>query len=321
MLKHRKTRREFLRSAGLATGAAVIGGSSLRSAESDGNDKDRPGDLHVATNQYPWFTFYGRENRDFNASLDTSLGEVAATGLDGFEPLASSPAQIEQLGPLLKKHGLQMRSLYVNSVLHEAAEAEKSIAAVVAIAEKAKRLGTQIIVTNPSPIRWGGPENKSDAQLKAQANALNELGRQLAAMDLTLSYHNHDVELRNAAREFHHMMVGTDPKLVTLCLDAHWIYRGAGDSSVALFDVAKLYGRRVTELHLRQSIDGVWTETLCPGDIDYPRLAKCLQAVDVTPHLVVEQAVEQKSPKTMTAAEAHRQSCRYTREVFADFAE
>jgi len=83
-------------------------------------------------------------------------------------------------------------------------------------------------------------------------------------MGLTLSYHNHDIELRNAAREFHHMMVGTDPAYVTLCLDAHWIYRGAGNSAVALFDVLKLYGPRITELHLRQSKDNIWTETFRP---------------------------------------------------------
>jgi inosose dehydratase len=56
--------------------------------------------------------------------------------------------------------------------------------------------------------------------------------------------------LPRAAREFHHMMAGTDPDKVSLCLDAHWIYRGSGNSSVALFDVLKLYGSRTREIHL-----------------------------------------------------------------------
>jgi inosose dehydratase len=153
-----------------------------------------------------------------------------------------------------------------------------------------------------------------------QAEALDTLGRKLAALGLVLSYHNHDAELRNAAREFHHMMVGTDPKLVTLCLDAHWIYRGSGNSAVALFDVVKLYGPRVTELHLRQSVKGTWTESLEDGDIDYPALAKHLAGLGLKPHLVVEQAVEQGSPKTMNAVEAHRRSVEYARRVFAGFA-
>ncbi|MHC4180958.1 MAG: sugar phosphate isomerase/epimerase family protein, partial [Planctomycetota bacterium] len=155
---------------------------------------------------------------------------------------------------------------------------------------------------------------------KVQAAALDTLGAKLKGMGLVLSYHNHDVELRRAAREFHHMMLGTSPDHVTLCLDAHWIYRGSGNSAVALFDVVKLYGRRVTELHLRQSVDNTWTETLCDGDVDYPRLAKHLLRIGVKPHLVIEQAPEGGTPKTMDAVQSHRRSCAYARRVFAAFA-
>jgi inosose dehydratase len=139
-------------------------------------------------------------------------------------------------------------------------------------------------------------------------------------MGLTLAYHNHDMELRNAAREFHHMMLGTDPAHMTLCLDAHWIYRGAGNSQVALFDVIKLYGSRISELHLRQSQNGVWTEAFGPGDIDYPRLADVVLKIGVKPLLVLEQCVEAASPNTMNAVEASKRNIEYTRQVFAGFA-
>jgi len=125
--------------------------------------------------------------------------------------------------------------------------------------------------------------------------------------------------LRNAAREFHHMMVGTDPAYVTLCLDAHWIYRGAGNSAVALFDILKLYGSRITELHLRQSKDNIWSETFEDGDINYRRLAKHLLDIDVRPHIVLEQAVEKGTPKTMETIDAFRQSSKYARRIFAKF--
>lgn len=116
------------------------------------------------------------------------------------------------------------------------------------------------------------------------------------------------------------MMLGTDPENVTLCLDAHWIYRGAGNSSVALFDVVKLYGSRVTELHLRQSAGNIWTEALSEGDIDYPALAERLLKLGVKPHLVIEQAVEKETPKTIDAVESHRRGREYTDRVFARFA-
>jgi sugar phosphate isomerase/epimerase len=149
--------------------------------------------------------------------------------------------------------------------------------------------------------------------------ALDKLGGKLRQMGLTLAYHNHDIELRNAAREFHHMMVGTNPENVTLCLDAHWIYRGAGNSQVALFDVLKLYGPRVTELHLRQSQNGVWTEVFGPGDIDYPRLADHLREIGIRPLLVLEQAIEAGSPHTTQPVEAFKESTEYTRKIFVGF--
>jgi len=301
---------------------AVVGGSVLMGAQpSKPAERKKPGKLHLACNVYPWTVFYQREGRDFNKDLDAGLAEVAASGVDGFEPIINSPQDVDKLAPLLKKHSLQMRSLYVNSTLHDRDQAGKSIEDVFAIAEKAKAvLGTQIIVTNPSPIRWGGLENKNDAQLRVQAVALEVLGRKLKAIGLTLAYHNHDIELRNAAREFHHMMVGTDPACVTLCLDAHWIYRGAGNSQVALFDVLKLYGSRITELHLRQSKDNIWTETFGEGDIDYRRVANHLLNIGVKPHLVLEQAIEAGSPKAMATVDAFRKSSQYARDIFADFA-
>ena len=309
------SRRGFIKDLAIAGGAIVMGASSAANAA-----QNRGGKLHLACNQYPWTVFYARDKRDFNNELDKGLSEVAASRFDGYEPLANNPQELDRLGPLLKKHGLEIRSLYVNSVLHERDKAPASIESVLAIARRAKELGTKIIVTNPSPIRWGGPENKDDAQLRVQAAAIEKLGRELNAMGLTLAYHNHDIELRNAAREFHHMMAGTDPAYVTLCLDAHWIYRGAGNSSVALFDVLKLYGSRVTELHLRQSKDNVWTEAMCDGDIDYEAVAKHLLEINVRPHIVLEQAVETGSPKTMSTIEAFKESSQYARRVFAAFA-
>jgi inosose dehydratase len=309
------SRRSFIGNVALAGGALVAGVGTAKAQR-----RKSGGKLHLACNQYSWTVFYRRENRDFNQELDTGLDDLVASGLDGYEPAVSNPQEIDRLGPLLKKHGIEMRSLYVNSVLHEPDKADASIEAILTIAQKAKEIGAQIIVTNPSPIRWGGPENKNDTQLKFQAASLEKLGRRLKQIGLTLAYHNHDIELRNAAREFHHMMLGTDPAYVTLCLDAHWIYRGAGNSQVALFDVLKLYGLRITELHLRQSRDNIWSETFGDGDIDYRALARYLLEINIRPHLVLEQGVETGTPKTMGTVEAFQKSSQYAREVFAAFA-
>ncbi len=268
---------------------------------------------HLATNSYPWGTFYRREGKNWEENLEANLAEVVKAGLDGYEPGLSNPEQVMRLLPLLKQHGLEMRSVYMNVLLHDTTKAEAAITNAVKTLEACAGVGTRIAVINPTPLRWGGNENKTDAQLILQANNLNALGRALRQRNITLAYHNHDAEMRKSAREFHHMMLGTDPENVHLCLDAHWIFRGAGDSSVALFDCIKLYTDRIVEFHLRQSRAGIWQETFGTGDIDYTRVR------DMSPeqvHVVLEQAVEAKSPKTLGATTAHRQSVAAVRKIF-----
>lgn len=316
MADRRTTRRDFLGDTVLVAGAAALSPALARSAM---GAQDRK--LHVACNSYSWAVFYQRQGRNFDQMLDEGLAEVAASGLDGYEPSLADIAQVDRLAPLLKKHGLEMRSFYVNSLLHEADQADQSIEQILTVAGRAKEAGARIVVTNPSPLAWGGPQNKNDAQLKTQAVALNRLGAELKKTGLTLAYHNHDMELREAAREFHHMMLGTDPANVTLCLDSHWVYRGSGNSQVALFDIVKLYGSRVSELHLRQSKDGVWTEALGEGDIDYRAFASALRETGARPHVVLEQAIEKGSPDTMKPVEAFKESTEYVRRLFTGLGE
>lgn len=311
-----RSRRSFIGNLGMGAAGMLVANATSRVTSGQVN----PSGLHLACGEYPWTVFYRRENRDFRRLLDTGLSEIAAAGFDGYEPLVEQVADLDQLVSLLEKHSLEMRSLYVNSVLHLENEVEKSLDLVLAIAEKARTMGTKIIVTNPRPIQWGGQENKDDRQLEIQASALNRLGAELKSSGQVLAYHNHDVELREAARELHHMLAGTDPELVTFCLDAHWIYRGSGNSSVALFDVHKLYGSRVTELHIRQSTKGIWDESFGEGDIDYSRLVKQMMEAGTRPHLVMEQSVEERSPHSMNALEAHRKSVQSARRVFASLA-
>lgn len=290
--------------------AAAVAATAVRAA---------PGQKgHIATNTYPWGTFARREGKKYPPHGDELLGAIASAGIDGYEASFLKPEEFDGLGARLRAYGLEMRSLYVNSTLHDAAQADASIESVLAVARRAAELGTRIVVTNPSPIKWGGPENKTDEKLIFQGRALDRLGAELRKLGMVLAYHNHDIELRHGAREFHHMLTATDPEYVKFCLDAHWVFRGCGDSQVALFDVIEHYGDRIVELHLRQSIGGKWSEVFtAEGDIDYARLAEWLKGRGLRPQLSLEQAVEKGSPETMDAVAAHKVSVGNARRLFA----
>lgn len=274
-------------------------------------------ELHVSCNQWAWVMFYRRQGRDFNSDLDAGLADVAAAGFDGFEMNIERDGDIDRIAPLLARHKLAMRSVYFNSTLHLADQVENSTDFVLRECRAARSVGAEIISINPTPIDWNNPKDKTDEQLRTQAGALGKLSGELKKLGLTLAYHNHDAELRCAAREFHHMMLADEAANVTLCLDADWIYRGSGRSIVALFDVLKMYGNRVSEMHLRQSVNGVWSETFGPGDVDFVAVAKYLRQLGVRPHIVVEQAWEKQTPRTMSPVEALSRSVRAVRDLLS----
>lgn len=307
-----QTRRQMLGGCGAAFALAALNSPFAAS----GQDNDTA--IHIATNTYPWLTFARRANHEFELHSQQLLSDIASTGIAGYEPIITNAEELSVLENRLQSHGLEMRSIYVNSLLHDDAKVEESVANVVEIATKANQLGTKIVVTNPSPIRWGGMEDKTDAQLRLQAKSLDFLGAELRKLGVALAYHNHDAELRQGGREFHHMLTATSPNNVKFCLDAHWVFRGCGNSEVAVFDALTHYRDRIVELHLRQSRSGVWTETFAmQGDIDYSRLFDNLAEYSIHPHLVLEQAVEEQSPNQLSAVEAHRQSNLNVREAVA----
>lgn len=272
----------------------------------------------VACNDYNWITFYKRENKVWGGeALEQNIAEVARTGIKAFEPNMADKAMALNYVAALKKHGIAMPSIYVGSMLHELEEIEKSIVKILEIADVVKTYGTKIIVTNPNPIKWGSNQLKSDAQLQLQAQAMERLGSELRKKGLTLAYHTHDVELKAGAREFHHILLNTTPENVSFCFDVHWVYRGTENSQAAVFDVLKLYGKRIVELHIRQSVNGIWSETFtAEGDIDYRRLVRELSAMKIRPHVVIEQCLEAKSPNTMNAVEAHTKDLEAVKEAF-----
>jgi inosose dehydratase len=263
----------------------------------------------IGMGAYPWMQLLGG-GADFPPKEPEAMARTAAAGLtlwEGFLPETAEHA--DALRGTATATGLVCRSSYVNARLHEddwSARADD----VVRCAERLLPLGLEVLVVNPEPINWREPLDKDDAQLRTQARAVQALGERLRGVGVRLAYHTHSPEMRQAAREFHHTLRATDPAFVRLCLDAHWVYRGAGNSHVALEDIVGMYAGRVVSVHLRQSQGGVWSEAFTErGDIDYPALFATLWAAGfVDGPVVLEQAREAGTPSTIEFDEALRHS-------------
>lgn len=254
---------------------------------------------------------------DVDDNLDQVFTALSAAGIAGWEPNLSKPDETV-IKPILQKldqHGLSMPSAYANIRLH-GPDADENIAHWVAVAPTLHAGGVRYLEVNPEPIEWGKLIDKNDIQLRHQAASLERLGFQMLSAGIELCYHTHDPEMRQGAREFHHMLQVTDPLAVGFNIDPHWIFRGCGNSQVALEDILDMYGDRIRTIHLRQSVGGVWSETLGDGDIDHEPIVDVLKAIEFDGVIVVEQAAEDGTPETMSMAEREKYNADWARRTF-----
>ncbi|MCL2346620.1 MAG: TIM barrel protein [Planctomycetaceae bacterium] len=307
-MKH--DRRNFLKSAALVAGATLTASPALltpteANALSMNFTESEIRDKGVYINQYTLTTFYAREGIDLLKNIDSCFAELKQAGLAGVEATVNHPDELKLYTDALAKAGLGMKSVYTSPNLHDEKLALDEIKRVIAIAQEGKKSGVKIIVANTAV-----KEGKTDEELDRQNLNLNVLGAALAAMKVKLAMHYHTAELQFAGREFHSFMNDTDPKNVWLCFDTHWSYRASGNSAVSVYDHAKLYGDRVAELHLRQSQNGVWTETfVADADFKHSRVLDILgEKMSSQCHVVLEQAPENGTPHTLKPLEIFKQS-------------
>lgn len=267
--------------------------------------------MWIGTNAYTWHLVSQAQGIKLEDNLPAVLDQVAASGLEGYEPGVDSPEQLEQLVGLCTGRGLTMKSIYVGGTFHEADEIKQTTANILAIADVCQAHDISVIVTNPDPINWDTEENKNDTQLRTEVSAFEDIGGRLADMGIALAFHFHTPEFRASGREVHAVMALTDPQSVKLCLDTHWAYRGAGDSQVALESLIALYGDRIASLHLRQSHDGIWADGFGPGDIDYEAIVPLIKAKAPAALPVLEICWEEGSVREADPVELHRAGAAY----------
>ncbi|UKZ74721.1 hypothetical protein TrVFT333_002391 [Trichoderma virens FT-333] len=263
--------------------------------------------MYFATNVYGWTLLAERDGHDWD--LDRAMAEAKIAGVRGWEHAFRSASEVQAVADAAARQSLEMHTAYVFGAFHEPELAKAAIENALEIADALRAVGVRNLIINPDPLPQGAL--KTDAQLYTQSIALQELGAALSASGSRLLYHTHDPEMKGGAREFHNMMVNSDPASVGLCLDVHWVYRGAGNSQTAVHDIITLYADRISLLHLRQSVNGVWSETISSGDIDYPVLIKHLEKNHVKSLMTIELAMEAGTPAELSGVKAHQLAIQY----------
>ena len=187
---------------------------------------------------------------------------------------------------------------------------------MLAIAQQAAGWNTSLIVINPNPIDWKAKTDKNDRELTVQLGSLTSSPERFTDIGLKLCYHTHDAEMRASAREFHHMLTASDPETVRLCLDPHWILRGAGNSEIALHDIITHYGDASRSCICGNRKGGLGRD----GRGRRSRLSRLGARIDqmaLIPCWCWSARLKLARPPSSSDVEAHRQSAVFSRGIFA----
>ncbi len=212
---------------------------------------------------------------------------------------------------LLRANGLTMPSVYVGGPMHDVALAEGTIERALEIAGISKPFGCAAVVHNPDPKPQG--ERKGDQELRTEVESLNRMGWKLSRIGFELRVHHHTPEMLENAREWRYILRNTDPKNVKLCMDLDWARQGDQDPLALLREA----GARVAEIHLRNSHNKLWLESLDYGDIDYGKIAAYLHDSALAPLLVVELAYRPNTVVTRPLVEDLRLSRIFAEQIFS----
>lgn len=266
----------------------------------------------ISVEGYIWQQYAERQKKKLSDVVDEVIPMARKAGFHNVElnPEFFKPSLRDRSLELIRSNGLSMPSVYVGGGMHKADLADQTISRALEIAALCKPFGCVGVVNNPDPK----PQHaeKSDDELSIQAESLNRLGRALSEKGFQLRVHNHTPEMVNNAREWRHVLQNTDPKYVTTCLDLDWVHQG-GQDPLALLREA---GSRVTEVHVRNSKDKLWLESVEDGDVDYRKIAEYFKDSGLKPLIIVELAYRENTVVTRSLEEDLRRSRIYTEHIF-----
>ncbi|WP_299551680.1 TIM barrel protein [Seonamhaeicola sp.] len=277
------------------------------------------GQLPVYCQEFTWITFLEREGKTWFKTLGEATKNPSIASLSGMEVLMEM-TEGYPIGTFkkLNKNKIDVASMFVSLTVHIESVAQKQVGEMLKVGAKLKQSGIDVMVVSPEAKEEDLVPHKTDAELKIQSKALDVLGAGLSKIGIRMLYHNHDTEMENDAKEFNHVLAHTKPENLGLCLDADWVYKGTGSLS-ALYGLVDEHAKRIEELHLRQTQNGIWTETFGEGDIDYSKIADMLLKHNQRPALFLEQAADDETPHTMDAIKAIGISIDNVRDIFSDF--
>ncbi len=237
--------------------------------------------MKIGIQTRPWGPEMNRQH------LSDVMADIATAGYDSFEIGAQhlDISKPDNLRKLAAQHGLNVAGIHVGGEIYDPQAVQNALDNLERIIAYARAVGAAFV-----PFSGRLKENKTEEDLRHQAENLNRIGQLCQRQGLKLCYHNHFWEIENDCAELRHLCVHTDPALVSLCLDVGWVERAGG----APVEVAKTFFNRVGYFHIKDTSPDEWLE-VGYGTVDFSGLFEIIQRRQDW-WLVVEQDDTKRQP-------------------------
>jgi sugar phosphate isomerase/epimerase len=207
----------------------------------------------------------------------TSMKKLAEIGYTAVEVAGiSADLTDEEIRAICDENGLKIISAHI---VMDAFDADFD-----GTVKKLKTWGADL-VTMPVPPAWV----RESGDYAQYAEKSTELGKKLAQVGITLSYHNHSFEFQhfNGKIGLKTLYAKSDPDYLKAQLDVCWVQRGGG----SVVSYIKKYAGRMPTIHFKDhSIvnNDFYMTPVGSGNLDWKRIIKAAKKAGVK-YFIVEQ--------------------------------
>ncbi|MBK1441211.1 sugar phosphate isomerase/epimerase [Parapedobacter sp. ISTM3] len=298
-LLHRQSRRAFIRSTAMLSGAMLS--QPLLSAAAKGQKTVLSGHLWVYASRFP-------PDWDCTPILDEVFSELSSAGLQGVELMESVLRRddaVPRLKALVSKYTLPVTGTSYYADMWDASQRQRILEDMEIVVMRLAKLKAAHIGLSVGDAG----RRKTDHELDAQAQVLGDVLDICKRHGVQPNMHNHTVELMDDGRDLKEM-IRRVPDL-KLGPDINWLIRAGVDPVAFIYE----HGHKITYLHLRdQDSTGRWTEAVGDGVTDFPAIANALREVGFTGDAAIELAFE--GTPTAPVKTSWARSRRYVKSIF-----
>ena len=255
-------------------------------------------------------------------SLDTILSETRLAGFAGTEMSFQFPKTAGELGPLLKRHRLDLVSgWYDGRILEKELDAEW--AAILPHMTLLRDMGCRHVVYADTSLRSQGdlfaPISRrpklADGEWAGYGKRLTALAERMADFGVGMAFHHHMGTIIETDKEVDRLMDVTAPSVGLLYDTGHSVFSGGDPVALLKRNVARVVhvhckdarkdrlakARATDESFMQAVLDGVFT---VPGDgfIDYSVILKMLHDAGYQGWLVCEAEQDPNKAHPLTYA-------------------